>query len=145
VPDVESSEETVGFKALPLHTIFITERRYILAKYVAKKTKLESFMKCIRSYDYFFIGLKEQNLAPFRVSKELQHRQNACDNRTGRNQYKQHLQPRGSLRKVADNTGNDYGGKSDRQDKQHAIACDFIPLLYNHSKSLPQGALSNMR
>jgi hypothetical protein len=58
-----------------MRAILIGERRHIVAKDVAKESKLETFVQRVGGDNHILVGLKNENLASVRVTVELKERE----------------------------------------------------------------------
>ena len=58
IPNTKCCIEPIGFQRLPMRAILIGERRHILAKDVAKESKLETFVQRVGGDNHVLVGLK---------------------------------------------------------------------------------------
>jgi hypothetical protein len=135
--NVQRRIEPIGFKTLPPRAFFIAERKHILAEDVAKKTKFETFVDCIRREDNFIVAMEKQNLTSLRMRKKLKARQNNCYDGDGAQQQQDNANRIGLTRIHTDNTTKNRGRKQHCQQGEHSRSADLVPLDYNHGCSSP--------
>ena len=58
IPNTKRRVEAIGFQRLPVRAILIGQRRHILAKDVAKESKLETFVQRVGGDNHVLVGLK---------------------------------------------------------------------------------------
>jgi hypothetical protein len=127
--------KTIGFKVLPPRTFFIAERKHILTKDVAKKTKFETFVHGIGGDNHFIVAMKKQNLAALWMREKLKDRQKNRYDSNGAQHNQNEANGIWLSRINSDNATNNRGRKDHRQPSQYPGTADLIPLDYNHGDS----------
>jgi len=133
--NVKTGMEPVGFEALPVGTRFIAEGEYVVAKDIAQKPQLVTFMCRVGGHYHFIVSMKQKNLASFRMRVKLKDRKEKGGNRDTAQQHQTKPRQIRLSRIDTHNTANNDGGKKNRQPTQDSTAADLIPLHYNHGTS----------
>src|SRR5678809_75791 len=63
IPNTKRCVKTIRFQRLPMCAVLVAKCRHIVAKNVAKESKLETFVKRVRGENHDFVSLKNQDLA----------------------------------------------------------------------------------
>jgi hypothetical protein len=133
--NVKTGMEPVGFEALPAGTLFIAEGEYVVAKDIAQKPQLVTFMRRVGGHCHFIVSMKQKNLTSFRMRVKLKDRKESGGNGDTAQQHQSKPDQVRLSRIETHNTANNDGGKKHRQPTQDSIAADLIPLHYDHGTS----------